>query len=107
MAASPAGNAARQGQALARGRPVPQQGVNAFLGAVYGVLAGRRVHRDAGSTATVPRLPYAGMTRGRHVAGAAAARARRAGRGDVGWLALLKFVYPVSKFRNSKKCQLS
>jgi hypothetical protein len=82
QAASHAGSASWQGQALARGRLVPQQGANAFLGAVYVAHAGRRVHRDAGSTATVPRLPYAGRTRGRHVAGTAAARARRTGRGD-------------------------
>jgi hypothetical protein len=64
------------------------------LGVVYGETARRRAHRDAGSTATVPRPPYAGLTRRRHVAGAAAARARRAGRGESAGWPCSKFVLP-------------
>jgi hypothetical protein len=52
------------------------------LGAVHGGKARRRPHGGPLSTTKLSRHPYAGRTRGRHMAGAAAARAQRAGRGD-------------------------
>jgi hypothetical protein len=59
------------------------------LGAVYGGRRGGDPTAVRGPPRSCRGQPYAGTSRGRHVAGAAAARARRAGRGDgVSYLSL-------------------
>jgi hypothetical protein len=75
-ACAPAGTCAS-----AHGRVAPVR-CSLGLGVVHGGKARRGPHGGLRSTTKLSRLPYAGRMRGRHVAGAAAARARRAGRGD-------------------------
>jgi hypothetical protein len=77
------------------------------LGAAYGETARRRVHRDAGSTATVPRPPYAGLARRRHVAARLGAGALAPEHGEDAVGALFYFVCTISKMHNSLKCQLT
>jgi hypothetical protein len=61
--------------------------------------ARRGPHGSPRSTTKLPRLPYAGRMRGRHVADAAAACARRAGRGD--GVGCSPFI-PLKRLRKSK-----
>jgi hypothetical protein len=66
----------------------------ARMDAVHGAWGRAARPRRCRSTAEAPMRPYAGGTRGRHVA-----------RGDVS--SLLDSTYPALKLQNSKKCQLS
>jgi hypothetical protein len=69
------------------------------LGSVHEGKARRGPHGGPRSTTKLSRLPYAGRMRGRHVAGAAAARAQRAGRGN--GVGCSPFI-PLKRLRKSK-----
>jgi hypothetical protein len=83
------------------------QAVEARLGTAQGLERGAECTRACGSIAEVPKRPYAGETHGRRVARESRRVRPARERGDVGWLALLDSIYPVSKMLNSKKCQIS
>jgi hypothetical protein len=92
-------------------RRVACSGATLELDVAFVNRCGRRVSACAGSTATTPKGPYAGITRGRHVADRNR-EGRARGRDALGTTALaprpgFRSTYPSSKMHNFKKSQLT